>query len=164
VWPTNEGSWDGDSSVKRPVHVTPHYRNGKPVKGYSQHREAWKQAASSGSLAAASGLTAVFLVIEVGFTAVSTIAIIVLALLSVVAGSKTVHTIAPNRTKGRPRPRTSRSAPGSKARRRAYSRKARWRARRRKTAKWTRRKALNGAMATARAAGRGWRRARGRQR
>jgi hypothetical protein len=137
-------------------------KDGTPVRGYSQQRDTWKQTAAQGSLAAASGLTALFLVLEVAFTAVSVIATVVLSIISAVAATKTVYAVAPNRTKGRPR--TSRSAPGSKARRAAYSRKARWRARRRKAAKWTRRKALNGAMATARAAGRGWRRARGRQR
>lgn len=148
--------------TKRTVHVSSHYRGGKKVKGYSQHREAWRDAARKGAFAGAAGVGSVFLVIELGFTLISTMAIVATAVLTAVAGRQTYHAVAPHRTRSRPPGRSKRSAPGSAARRRKTSRKARWRARRRKTAKWTRRRGTQMLLAGARATGRRWRRMNGR--
>lgn len=140
--------------MKQTVHTKNYTRkDGTPVKGYSQQRDTWKETARAGSLSAASGLTALFLAIEVGFTLISTAAILILACLSGLAGRQTIHTIAPNRT---------RPAPGSEPSRRKVASKARWRARRRKAGKWIRGKGGQWAMAGARAAGRGGRRLRNR--
>jgi hypothetical protein len=131
-------------------------KDGTHVRGYTQERQTWKDARSSGSIAAGSALIALFLFLEFGFTLISTIAIVLMAALSAIAGGQTIYAIAPNRT--RPRRRSARSGSRSRSRRR----KARWRTRRRKAGKWARQKGESWAMAGARAAGRAWRRANGR--
>jgi hypothetical protein len=152
--------------MKQTTRTKSHYRNGKRVKSYTQqrsaHAEAWRDAARKGAFAGAAGVGTVFLVLELGFTLISTLAIVATAILTAVAGRRTYHALTPNRTRSRPPARTRRSAPGSTARRRTNARKAKWRARRRKTGKWARRKGNHWAMAGARAAGRAWRRANGR--
>lgn len=111
--------------AKRTVHVRSHMRNGKKVRSYSQQRDAWKKAGIAMGSAGASGTLAVASVLELGFTLISTIAVILTALLSMWAAQATAKAAQPRRTtRSKARSRTSsRSGSRSGSRSRTRTRK-----------------------------------------
>lgn len=90
--------------MKQTVHVQKHLRNGKPVKGYSQHREAWKQAGIAWSMTGASGVGTAAMVTQLGLAVISVVAILLTVILGVVSAVLTDKVVKQNRATQSKRP------------------------------------------------------------
>lgn len=86
-------------------------QDGTSVRGYSQSREAWQQVRVTGSLAAASAVTAALQIIIFGFTVVSTVLIVATSILTALAGLRAHRILRPTRTRRPKRRKAPRTAP-----------------------------------------------------